>query len=325
MIYQSKKGGRTVTVQLVNETVWLTQKQMGELFGKNTKTINEHIQHVYKEQELEKKSTIRKFRVVQKEGKRAIEREIEFYNLDVIISVGYRVKSQEGTSFRIWANRVLRDHLTKGFTINKNRLPDSHIRDLENAFTLIKQAINLKQLNSTESVGLLEVITTYADTWIWLQKFDEETLYAPKHKQKPHYELTYEDAKSAIAELKIQLRHGKETIDLFGNEREHMLEGVVRSLYQTYASKELYPTVEEKAAHLLYFIIKDHPFTDGNKRIASLLFILFLSRNQAHVNTQGQPKFNNAALVALALLVAQSDPDQKETIIALIMNCVAKK
>ncbi|HLD22174.1 MAG TPA: RhuM family protein [Patescibacteria group bacterium] len=237
IIYRTKRGELSVQAKLQNDTVWLTQKQMAELFGKDIRTINEHIKNVFQEGELEENSVIRNFRITAADGK---QYETNFYNLDVIISVGYRVKSQEGTQFRMWATRVLRDHLVKGFTINKRRLPQTQLHDLEHALELIKQAMHSKELNSSESSGLLEVITHYTDAWLLLQQYDEDKLTIPPQKHKPVYRLTYEDTIPAISQLKSTLMHKKEASDFFGKERDGALQGIIGTLYQTFDKKELY-------------------------------------------------------------------------------------
>ncbi len=320
IIYKTKGGKTSLEVKLNEETIWLSQKQISELFQKDVKTINEHINNIYKEKELEEKPTIREFQIVQKEGKRLIERKIEHYNLDMIISVGYRINSKQGTQFRIWANQVLKDHLIKGYTLNPKRLPESSLKELEEAIKLIKSTLTTKELTSDESKGLLKVITDYTNSWILLQKYDSNKLENPKKKHKPKYELTYERAIEAISKLKSDLKSKKEASDLFGNQRDKSFEGIIANLYQTFGGDELYSSIEDKATHLLYFIIKDHPFTDGNKRIGSFLFILYLANNEYLFKANGERKINDNALVALALLIAQSNPKQKDTMIKLVMN-----
>lgn len=319
VIYKTKDGKTSLEVKLEEETIWLTQKQMAELFGKGRVTITEHIQNVFKEGELEEKSVCREFRHTAKDGKSYIT---QHYNLDVIISVGYRVKSKQGTQFRIWANQVLKDHIIKGYTLNPKRLPEVNFRELEQTLVLIKGTLNNNQLSSDEATGLLKVITDYANSWILLQQYDKSQLEEPKKKHKPKYIITYEKALEAISKLKSDLKSKKEASDLFGNQRDKSFHGIIGTLYQTFGSKELYPSIEDKAAHLLYFIIKDHPFTDGNKRIGAFLFILFLSNNGYLFKANGERKINDNALVALALLIAESNPKQKDTMIKLIMNFI---
>jgi death-on-curing family protein len=321
IIYQPKTGGPRFEVELKEETVWLAQKQMAFLFAKDVRTINEHIKNIFKEGELSEKSVIRKFRITAEDGKEYVT---NLYNLDVIISVGYRVKSKQGTEFRIWATKVLKDHIIKGYTLNQKRLKETNLMDLEQAVALVKNALETKKLKGTEAKGLLEVITKYAQAWLLLQKYDEEKLSLPIKQAKPKYKLEYNEAISAISDLKNNLLAKKQASDLFGQERGETLAGIIGNIYQTFSGKELYASIEAKAAHLFYFIIKDHPFSDGNKRIGSFLFIVFLSKNNYLLDKKGERKFNDNALVALALLIAESDPKQKEVLIKLIMNFLSK-
>jgi len=318
IIYKTK-GKISLYVKLEKETIWLNQKQISELFSKNIRTINEHIKNIFKSDELEKKQTIRKFRIVQKEGKKLVERKIDFYNLDMIIAVGYRVNSKRATQFRIWATKVLKDHIIKGFTINQKRLKETSLKEFEQAVFLIKKTIESKKLNTKEAKGLLKVITDYANAWILLHKYDEGKLRIEKT-TKIKQTIDYEEASKIILELKNNLIKKKQASDLFGTDTKNGLQGILRTINQTFDKKELYPSIEEKSAHLLYFIIKDHVFTDGNKRIGSFLFIVFLAKNSYLFNKKGEKKFNDNALVALALLIAQSNPKEKDTMIKLIIN-----
>ena len=317
VIYKAKDGKASLEVKLEKNTVWLSQKQMAELFQKDVRTINEHTKNIFKEDELSEKSVIRKSRITASDGK---QYEIQLYTLDVIISVGYRVKSKQGTQFRIWANQVLKDHLIKGYTLNQKRLPESNLKELEETIKLIKSTLTTKELTNDESKGLLKVITDYANSWILLQKYDSNKLEEPKKKHKPKYELTYDKATKAITKLKADLKSKKEASDLFGNEKDSSFEGIIGNIYQTFGGEDLYPGIEDKASHLLYFTIKDHPFTDGNKRIGAFLFILFLSNNGYLFKASGERKINDNALVALVLLIAESNPKQKDVMIKLVMN-----
>lgn len=314
VIYKSKGGKTSLEVKLEKDTVWLTQQQITQLFNRDRTVITKHINNVFKEKELDEKSNVQKMHIPNS------DKPVAFYSLDIVISVGYRVKSKEGTQFRIWANQVLKDYLIKGYAINHKRLPEADLKELENALELIKNAVDRKSLTNEESTGLLKVITDYANSWILLQKYDSNKLEDPKKKHKPKYELTYEKAIEAISKLKSDLKSKKETSDLFGNERDGSFEGIIGNIYQTFGSEDLYPSIEDKASHLLYFIIKDHPFTDGNKRIGAFLFILFLSNNGYLFKANGERKINDNALVALALLIAESNPKQKDTMIKLVMN-----
>jgi death-on-curing family protein len=323
VIYKTKDGKAKLEVNLREETVWLTQKQIADLFDVNVPAASKHIKNIFKDKELEYRATVSKMEIVQKEGNRIIQRMTEFYNLDMIISIGYRVNSQRATQFRIWATKVLKDHLLKGFTVNEKRLKEQKLgklQELESAIALLQGAIRNRELNKIEAEGLLKVITDYANSWILLQKYDEGRLAIPKKVSKFRWELDYEEAKKAIAELKSNLIKSKNATEIFGQEREHGLDAIIGNLNQSFGGKKLYSSVGEKAAHLLYFVIKDHPFIDGNKRSASFLFILYLLKNNYLLNKKGERKINDNALVALALLVAESDPKKKDVMVALIMN-----
>ncbi len=318
VIYED--GDVAINATVDNETIWLSQKQMAELFGKSTKTINEHVNNVFKEGELEKTSTIRNFQIVQLEGKREVKRAIDFYTLDVIISVGYRVKSKEGTKFRIWANKVLKEHLIQGYTLNQKQLQQKGLKEFNQAIALLQTTINQESLECDEAKGLLDVIVGYGRSWSLLEGYDEDSLTTPQSKGNQKFILNYDEAKDAIAQLKKELMKKGEATELFGREKAGELDGIIGNVYQTFGGDDLIPSVEAKAAHLLYYIIKDHPFIDGNKRIGAFLFILFLQKNQMLYRVNGEAKINDNALVALALMTAKSLPQQKDTVIALIVN-----
>ncbi len=325
-IYSGSSKIPKLEVKLEKETVWLNQRQMSLLFAKDVKTINEHIKNVYKEGELKEKPTIRKFQIVQNEGGREISRSVDHYSLDVIISVGYRVKSKNGTQFRIWATKVLRDHIINGFTVNRDRLKQlrgERLDELESAVALIRRTIETRRLTGEQEKGLLRVITDYTNSWVLLTKYDNHQIATPKKLSKTKRVLTYEDAVVAIDGMREQLAKKLGDSDLYGRERQEGLKSLIGNLYQTYGRKPLYPSLEHQAAHLLYFVIKDHPFADGNKRIGAFLFIYFLSRSNHLFKKDGERKINDNALVALTLLVAESDPKEKDVIIKLIMNFIA--
>ncbi|HTL39630.1 MAG TPA: virulence protein RhuM/Fic/DOC family protein [Methylomirabilota bacterium] len=322
------KGDQTpeIQVNLVDETVWLSQAQLSQLFDRNIPTIIEHIQNVYKTAELSQNQTTRKFRVVQIEGKKEVEREITFYNLDMIISVGYRVNSKRGTQFRIWATRTLRDFILKGYLINEKRLKENEelkLKELQGAVSLMQQALEVRRLEGYEK-DLLKIITDYANTWLTLYKFDSGTLGIEGIKKEAKH-LDHGEIKKTIERFKVRLMKEKEASELFGQEVSEKLLSLLGNLRQTYGGKDLYPTLDEKAAHLLYFAVKNHPFVDGNKRIGALLFILFLVQNNYLHNKRGERKINDSALTALTLLVAESKPQQKEIMIRLIVNLINKK
>ncbi len=334
LLYRPKKGAVSVNVRLQQETVWLTQHQMAQLFGKDVRTVSEHIKNVFKEGELKSSSTIRKFRIVQKEGGRLIERPVDCYNLDLILSVGYRVNSKQGTQFRIWASTVLKQHLIRGYTFDKQKMKEyvtrqktmkagriKELQKFEQAVAMIRAAVDVKQLSGDEAKGLLEVITDYARSWATLQKYDDGNLSIHVRTTKKLRDLEENEAEKAIVALKEQLMKKGEASELFGQEqKEGGLKSILRNLHQTFDGQALYMSLEERAAHLLYFVIKDHPFVDGNKRIGSFLFVLFLKKHGRLVNKYGERTITDAALVAIALLVAQSKPHEKSIMIALVQN-----
>lgn len=306
-------------VRLEDETVWLSQKQMSELFGKDVRTVNEHIKNVFKEGELEPKSTLRKFRMVQKEGKRDVTRDVDCYNLDVILSVGYRVSSKQGTAFRQWSTKVLSDHLVKGITVNAKRLEQRPAPELEYALSIIRQTMSTRALSAGETEGLLKVITEYAATWLTLKDFGEGTLETEKSGAQQRYKLTLGDARGAIASLKKNLQRRNEASPTFGDERPEELSRVLDAVFEGEAA------VEQRAAHLLYSLIKEHPLEDGNKRIAAFLFIVYLTKNNALTNRAGERKFSDTALTALTLLIAESDVKQKEMMLQLVRHFIGRK
>lgn len=319
VIYKTKDGQAKLEVNLQKETVWLTQKQIADLFGTQRPAITKHLNNIFKSGELDKNSVGSILEYTASDGK---VYKTAFYDLDAIISVGYRVNSQRATQFRIWATKVLRNHLLKGFTVDKKRLKNHQMKlsELENAVHLFQKAMSSKRLLKSEAEGLLKVITDYANSWLLLQKYDEGKLSIQKKISRISEELSYEDAKKSIAQLKTNLIKKKRATEIFGQERRHGLEAIIGNLNQSFGGKKLYSSVETKAAHLLYFVIKDHPFVDGNKRSAALLFINFLAKNDQLLRKNGERKINDNTLVALALLVAQSHPKEKESMVALIAN-----
>lgn len=323
-IYQTKDKKAQVEVRFEEDTVWLTQRQMADLFQTTPQNITIHLKNVYKTGELQEIGTCKESLQVQKEGKRSIERKQQVYNLDAILSVGYRINSKRGTQFRQWATQRLKDHLVKGYTINEKRLQQvaQHMNDLQQAVTFIQQSGSSGQLSATEAKGLLEIITNYTQSFILLNQFDSNKLTDEKLNEDITYEIEYSEAVKAIAELKKQLIKKKEASKLFGNERDHGFESILNSIVQTFDGEYLYKSIEEQAAHLLYFVIKNHPFTDGNKRIGAFLFVWFLEKNKHRFKKSGELKINDNALVALALLVAQSNPDGKDIMIKLVMNLI---
>ncbi len=320
-IYQSADGQPCIEIRLEQETMWLSQAQLAELFDKDVRTISEHIGNIFADGELVKESTIRKFRIVRKEGMRQVSREIEHYNLDLILSVGYRVSSKKGTQFRIWATQRLKELLVQGYTLDKTRF-EKNAAELEQALTLIQKAAQSPELSGPAGRGLVDIVSSYTQTFLWLQRYDEGLLEEPAG-QSGGQLPTPEDAMLALGQLKQELIARGEATELFAKVREHGLAGIFGNLDQTVFGEPAYPTVESKAAHLLYFVVKNHPFADGNKRSGAFLFVDFLHRNGRLLTEDGYPVINDTGLAALTLLVAESDPKQKETLIRLVMNMLS--
>jgi prophage maintenance system killer protein len=313
VIYTAKDGSAELMVQIEQETIWLTQKQMSDLFNKDVRTVNEHIKNLFTEGELEKDSVIRKFRITATDGKNY---NVEHYNLDVIISVGYRVKSIEGTRFRQWATRVLKNYTIQGYAINQKRLEQKGYIELEQTVDLVSKAVRSKQLQASEAQGLLHVIADYMQTWILLQAYDDGSLKQAKSKR-PIYEIELAQAQTAVDKLKQELINKKEASQLFATERGHGLSAIIGSINQSFGGKDVYATIAAKAAHLLYFVVKDHPFADGNKRSGAMLFIWYLAKNKMLSS-----KLNGQTLAAITLLVAESNPKQKDVMVNLITNLI---
>jgi prophage maintenance system killer protein len=318
-IYKTKEGETQIEVTFVDDSVWLNQKQMAILFDKNTMTINEHLKNIYSDEELIKDSTIRKSLVVQKEGKRSVKREILLYNLDVIISLGYRVNSRQGTQFRQWATQRLKDYLVKGYTINEKRLKEAETKfsDLKQAVTLLDNIVKTKQINNEEASGLMTVLGSYSRALEILDQYDHQTLKVEESQNKELFKITYTEATNAIANLKLKFGGSK----LFGNEKDDSFKGSLNNIYQTFDRKELYPFIEEKAAHLLYFVVKNHSFSDGNKRIAAFLFVWFLERNRL-LYFNNKKVIDDNALVAITLMIAESNTEDKDMMIKVIVNLI---
>ncbi|WP_143531433.1 RhuM family protein [Rodentibacter trehalosifermentans] len=321
-IYQTQDGQTQVEVRFENDTLWLSLLQMAELFGRDKSVISRHLKNIYEEGELEQNLTVAKNATVQQEGKRSVTRDIEYYNLDAIISVGYRVNSKRGTQFRIWATARLKDYLVKGYALNQQRLQQNAV-ELEQALALIQKTARSAELTVESGRGLVDIVSRYAQTFLWLQQYDEGLLTEPKTQQGGILP-SLSEARVALLQFKQQLMEKGEASDLFGREREDGLAAILGNLDQTVFGEPAYPTIEAKAAHLLYFVVKNHPFSDGNKRSGAFLFVDFLHRNHRLFNAENQPVINDTGLAALTLLVAESDPKQKETLIRLIMHMLKK-
>lgn len=321
VLYRTRGGRVELDVRLERDSVWLSLNQMAELFGRDKSVISRHLDNVFKSKELLRSSTVAKTATVQREGGRDIVRKVEYFNLDAILSVGYRVNSRQGTQFRIWATQTLRDHLLRGYTLNEKRLRERGLDEVEQAIDLLSNTLRNQSLVTEHGSAVLEVVQHYTRAWRLLLEYDEDRLAtSPTNPVAPSGELTLKDARAAINDLRTSLANRNESSDLFGRERGDQLHGILGAIEQTFGGEPLYPTAQARAAHLLYFIIKDHPFTDGNKRIGTLLFLEYLRRNGLLLREDGQLRLADNAMVALALLVAESSPKQKELMIRLILN-----
>ena len=318
VIYEG--GEARVEVRVEHENVWLSLQQLADLFGRDKSVISRHLRNIFASGELDREATVAKNATVQREGEREVVRDIEYFNLDVIISVGYRVNSTRATRFRQWATRVLREHLTQGYSLDRQRF-EHNAAELEAALALVKKAAAGETLTAELGRGLVDVIARYTQTFLWLQRYDEGLLAVPAGS--PGGVLpTLAQAHAAIARLKADLMARDEASDLFGRERGDAFAAILGNLEQTVFGEPAYPSVEAKAAHLLYFVIKNHPFSDGNKRSGAFLFVDFLARNGRLIRN-GAPVINDVGLAALALLVAESDARNKDVMIRLIENMLA--
>ena len=313
-IYRSE-GETQIDVRFENETVWLNRSQIAILFGRDIKTIGKHLTTIFSEGELVRLGTVANFATVQNEGLREVERQIEFYNLDVIISLGYRVKSKEGTHFRQWATQRLKDYLIKGYAVNQERLSQ-----LQQSFQLIREAALSDDFSKAQVKEIIDVLADYALRLDILDGYDKQNLERGMVQPNSIFQISYQEAKVAIEELRIKFGGSL----LFGNEKDDSFKSSISTINQTFDSKELYPSIEEKAAHLLYFVVKNHSFTDGNKRIAAWLFVWYLAKNNYLLNSKGIPKMANNALAAITLMVALSKPEEKDLMILVIVNSINK-
>jgi len=316
VIYQANDGGPVLEVRVGKETVWLSQRQMATLFDKDTDTIGLHLRNIYKEGELEEDATTEDSSVVQWEGAREVKRAIRSYNLDVIISVGYRVKSKRGTQFRIWATRVLRDHILKGYTVNERRL-----KELRQSLRLVEHVLDRHEVGSDEAKALLKVVTDYAYALELLDDYDHQRVVQGHVKTTKAKDITYDEARKVIDRLKVKFGGS----DLFGKEKDDSLHSSLAAIMQTFNGRDVYPSLEEKAAHLLYFLVKNHSFVDGNKRIAAALFLWFMEKNGLLYRKDGGKRIANNTLVAMTLMIAESDPAEKAAVINLTVNLINRK
>ncbi len=323
-IYQTDDGQAYLTVAVAGDTVWLTQAQMADLLDTSADNISLHLKNIFTEQELDESATTEDFSVVRQEGKRQVQRKLKHYNLDAILSVGYRVSSRRATQFRQWATRTLKQHLVQGYTLNQRRLQERGI-EFEQAVMLLTQTLNNQQLVNQDGAAVLSVIADYARSWSLLQGYDEQSLRTLPNKQDDMQALQLPDVLTAIAQLKSTLMAKGEATELFGQLRGEGLASAIATIEQGFGGEWFYPHVAGRAAHLLYFVIKNHPLADGNKRSGSFLFLWYLRVNQHLLAKPVEQLINDNTLVALALLVAESKPEQKELMIRLVEHFVLLK
>ena len=321
VIYQTEDGKTQIDVRLENETVWLTQAQMAELFEKTPQNITMHIGNAYKEGELEKGATCKEYLQVQTEGKRKVTRKVKYYDLDVIISVGYRVHSKRGTAFRIWARQIIKDYLVKGYAVNE-RIRHEQIGELRQLVGMLGRTIqNQTVISNDETTALFEVVTDYTYALDTLDNYDYERLSIDKTTKEEPFHATYENAMEAIDGLRKKFGGSV----LFGNEKDDSFKSSIGQIYQTFGGEELYPSVEEKAAMLLYLVTKNHSFSDGNKRIAATLFLWFLNNNGILYREDGSKRLADNTLVALTLMIAESKTEEKDVMVKVVVNLINQK
>lgn len=318
IIYQTAAGNTAIDVKLEKESLWLNQTQITELFQRERTVISKHISNIFKEGELQVEGNVQKMHIANS------DKPVTFYSLDVIISVGYRVKSNEGTKFRIWANKILKEYLIKGYSINESRLKEQaeQLSNLKSTVNLLSKVLESKELSSDEATGLLKVVTDYTYALDILDKYDHQQLSLDNTTQDNLiFRATYEEAIKAIKTLKDKFGGSS----LFGNEKDASFRSSIATIYQSFGGVDLYPSIEEKAANLLYFVVKNHSFTDGNKRIAAYLFVWFLEKNGILYRLDGSKRIADNTLVALTLMIAESRPDEREMMMKVVINLINQK
>ena len=317
VMYQTEDGKTQLDVKLENETVWLTQAQLVQLFDSSKANVSEHIKHIYEDGELAADSTVRKFRTVQTEGKRQVGRNVTYYNLDLIISLGYRVNTKRGIQFRQWATSVLRDYLIKGYAINQ-RIREENYRQMVQLVRSMARTVKLQDLSKEVRNALLDVVVDYTFALDRLDDYDYQRLGIPESSTEEKFHATYEGAMKVLAELREKFGGS----GLFANEKDDSFKSSIGQISQTFGGQDLYPTVEEKAAMLLYLVTKNHSFSDGNKRIAATLFLWFMIENGILYDDMHNKRIDDATLVALTLLIAESRPEEKDTMIKVVVNLI---
>ncbi len=317
IIYQSPDGDAVIDVTLENDTIWLTQKQIAELFGTQRPAVTKHLSNIFKINELEEGAVCSVLEHTAADGK---SYKTKYYNLDAVLSVGYRVNSKNATQFRIWANKVLKEYLVSGYTLNEKRLQEKtqQFDALKRAVRLLNNVLESTSLNSDEATGLVKVLADYTYALDVLDKYDHRTLTIEAIRKTASFFVTYEEAMKAIRRLKDKFGGGT----LFGNEKDESFKSSIATIYQSFGGADLYPSVEEKAANLLYFVVKNHSFSDGNKRIAAFLFVWFLEKNGILYREDGSKRIADNALVALTLMIAESKPNEKDIMTRVVVNLI---
>lgn len=320
IIYQSSDGQTELDVRLEGDSVWLSQAQLSSLFNSDRTSVGRHIRNIYKSGELEENATCAFFAQVQQEGKRTVKRTIPYYNLDIVISVGYRVNSKRATQFRIWANRVLKEYLIKGYAINHNAKAEQ-LEELKRTIAVMNDVLAAKSVTKDEAIGLLRVISDFAYGLNTLDRYDYQQLEISDTTTEELFRATYESAIEALQVLKTQFGAS----ELFAREKDGSFHSTMGAIYQTFGGKDLYPSVEEKAANLLYLTTKNHSFSDGNKRIAAFLFLWFLEKNGILYREDGSRLIDNNTLVALTLMIAESRTEEKDIMTKVVVNLINKR
>lgn len=320
IIYQTSDGQTELDVRLEGDTVWLSQSQLSTLFKSDRTSIGRHIRNIYKSGELKENATCAIFAQVQQEGNRAVKRAIPHYNLDMVISVGYRVNSKQATQFRIWANRVLKEYLIKGYAINRNAKQEQ-LDELKRTISVMSNVLAAKSVTKDEAVGLLKVISDYAYGLDTLDRYDYQQLEIADTTTEEKFRATYDNAMQALQMLKEQFGAS----ELFAREKDGSFHSTMGAIYQTFGGKDLYPSVEEKAANLLYLTVKNHSFSDGNKRIAAFLFLWFMEKNGILYREDGSRLIDNNTLVALTLMIAESRTEEKDVMTKVVVNLINKR
>jgi prophage maintenance system killer protein len=316
VIFRPQGTKVSLEVKLKDETVWLTQSEIAALFLTERSVVTKHLRNIFQIRELDQKSNVQKMHIANS------DKPVQLYNLDVIISVGYRVNSKRGTQFRIWANSILKQHLIKGYTLNEKRLKEQseNVKKLQRTVQMLADLSQRKALSSNEASGLFEVIRDYSYGLDVLDDYDHGRIQIKSATAKESYQLTYDEGIRLIQQMRQKFGGSS----LFGHEKDGSFKSALGAIYQTFGAKDLYPSIEEKAANLLYLVIKNHSFSDGNKRIAAALFVWFLDRNKILYKTDGSKRIADNALVAITLMIAESQPKEKDIIVALVVNLINK-